>query len=163
MWMVKWNGACMLLMRKEDSPREYRQYNNTNEFLENIVHPWLLFIEKIWGIIELVFSVNKRLFRAPLGLWPTPHSDSAQIWVSNRLDRWTRSGWKADQDHKCVILRCEGFLHPQSCIDHLCAFSELFDCLTCTRFLCLLSTCWFSNELYSFVPFGNAFLKPCVN
>jgi hypothetical protein len=34
-------------MRKEDSPREYRQHNNTNEFLENIVHPWPLFIAKL--------------------------------------------------------------------------------------------------------------------
>jgi hypothetical protein len=34
-------------MIKEDSPREYRQHNNTNEFLENIVHPWSLFIENI--------------------------------------------------------------------------------------------------------------------
>jgi hypothetical protein len=27
-------------MRKEDPPREYKKHNNTNEFLENIVHPW---------------------------------------------------------------------------------------------------------------------------
>jgi hypothetical protein len=31
-------------MRKEDPPKEYQQYNNTNEFLENVVHPWPLFI-----------------------------------------------------------------------------------------------------------------------
>jgi hypothetical protein len=34
-------------MRKEDPPREYRENNNTNEFLENIVHPWPFFIENL--------------------------------------------------------------------------------------------------------------------
>jgi hypothetical protein len=34
-------------MRKEVPPREYRQHNNTNEFLEIILHPWPLFIEKL--------------------------------------------------------------------------------------------------------------------
>jgi hypothetical protein len=43
--MAKYNGDSILLMRKEDPPREYQQHNNTNEFLENVVHPWLSFIE----------------------------------------------------------------------------------------------------------------------
>jgi hypothetical protein len=34
----------MLLMRIEDPPREYQQHKNKNEFLENIVHPWIPFI-----------------------------------------------------------------------------------------------------------------------
>jgi hypothetical protein len=42
--MAKLNGACMILMRKEDPPKEYKQHNNTNEFLEKIVHPWPPFI-----------------------------------------------------------------------------------------------------------------------
>jgi hypothetical protein len=42
--MAKCNGASILLMRKEGPPREYQQHNNTNEFLEDVVHPWPLFI-----------------------------------------------------------------------------------------------------------------------
>jgi len=34
-------------MRKDDPPKEYRKHNNTNEFLENIVHPWPLFIANL--------------------------------------------------------------------------------------------------------------------
>jgi hypothetical protein len=55
--------------------------------------------------MQLVLSVNKGPFRS----LTTPQSDSVEIWMSNRLRSLTKSLWKADQYHKCVVLRCAWF------------------------------------------------------
>ena len=114
------------------------------------MQPWPLFIENLWGISQLVFSVNKGPFREPLGISPTPHSDSAQIWGSNRLGSWTRSGWGADKKYKCVFIRCAWiFTYTVVHQAHVC-FYCIFDLRTCVCFLWILSTFQFYNHLYSF-------------
>ena len=60
----------------------------------------------LWGNIQLVLSVDKGPFRAPIGYWPSPHSDSARIWGSNQVRSWSRSGWGGEKNHKCTVHRC---------------------------------------------------------
>ena len=65
--------------------------------------PWDIFIVSIHGKIQMVHNVNKGPFWALPSPWPTLKLDFTQIRVSNHVGSQTRTGWEAENIHKCVI------------------------------------------------------------